>query len=138
MVNFMSMQRLVRACLHDNVETAQFWELESQGPMQIIDVQGRLKESLPFWRNVLHAPYHILECIKSGYRLPLKFLPPPHTQHNHHSVQSHQSFVDEAIGSLKKNRCVIRVDEQLHVCSPLSVVSNATGKLRLVLNLRYL
>ena len=45
----------------DNVETAQL-------------------ESLPFWRNVLHAPYHILECIESGYHLPLKFFPPPHTQ----------------------------------------------------------
>ena len=46
----------------DNVETAQFWELESQGPMQITDVQGHLKESLPLWKDV-HAPYHILECI---------------------------------------------------------------------------
>ena len=46
--------------------------------------------------------------------------------------------MDEAVGSLRKNCCVIRVDKQPHVCNPLSVVSNATGKLRLVLNLRYL
>ena len=82
--------------------------------MQITGVQGHLKESLPFWKDV-HAPYHILECIESGYRLSLKFIPLPHTQHNHHSVESHQSFVDEAIGNSKKNHCVIRVDEQLHV-----------------------
>jgi len=32
----------------------------------------------------------------------------------------------------------MKVDQQPHVCSPLSVVSNAVGKLRLVLNLKYL
>ena len=55
----------------DNVEIA----LDSQGPMQITDVQGCLKESLPFWKDVLHASYHILECIESGYHLSLKFIP---------------------------------------------------------------
>ena len=33
---------------------------------------------------------------------------------------------------------MLRVDHKPYVCSPLSVVSNTAGKLRLVLNLRYL
>ena len=37
-----------------------------------------------------------------------------------------------------KNRCAARVTEKPYICSPLSVVSNSTGKLHLVLNLRYL
>ena len=105
--------------------------------MQITDVQGRLKQRLPFWREVLHAPPHKLDCIEHGYRLPIKFIPPPHNQHNHQSSETHQCFVDEAISSLIANHCIIRVDAQPHVCSPISVVSNAVGKLRLVLNLRY-
>ena len=60
-----------------NSEIAQFWELESQRPVQITDVQGRLKQSLHFWRDVLHAPSHILECIEHGYHLPLKLFPHP-------------------------------------------------------------
>ena len=50
----------------------------------------------------------------------------------------HQSFVEDAVQNLVKNRCVVRVSERPHVCSPLSVVSNSMGNLCLVLNLRYL
>ena len=119
-----------------NSEITQFWELESQGPVQITDVQGRLKQRLPFWREVLHAPPHILECIEHDYCLPLKFIPPPHIQHNHQSSETHQCFVDEVISCLITNHCIIRVDAQPHVCSPISVVSSVVGKLCLVLNLK--
>ena len=50
----------------------------------------------------------------------------------------HKSFVEDAVKNLVKNRCALRVIERPHICSPLSVVSNSVGKLRLVLNLRYL
>ena len=46
--------------------------------------------------------------------------------------------LDDAVLSLLNNRCVAQVSEKSHVCSPLSVVSNSSGKLCLVLNLRYL
>ena len=39
---------------------------------------------------------------------------------------------------LECNRCIQQVDHQPHICSPLSVVDNGRGKLRLVINLRYL
>ena len=50
-----------------NSEITRLWELESQGPVQITDVQDCLKQRLPFWREVLHTPPHILECIEHGY-----------------------------------------------------------------------
>ena len=50
----------------------------------------------------------------------------------------HKSFVTEAVAELLANRCVNRVTEKPYICSPLSVDENAEGKLRLVLNLRYL
>ena len=116
-----------------------FWEIEIDGPSsQITDVQGRLKKHQKFWQEVLQAPTPVLECIENGYRLPLKFLPPPHHQHNNKSTGTHQQFVDEAVQSLLMNRCIRRVEAEPWVCSPLSVVSNSAGKLRLVLNLRYL
>ena len=46
--------------------------------------------------------------------------------------------MDEAVQNLVSNRCVVRVNEKPYMCNPLSVLSNSTGKLRLVLNLRYL
>ena len=117
---------------------AKYWELE-QGPQeQTTNVQGRLRQHLSYWKEVLQAPLPIVDCIKHGYRLPLKVIPPPYTRQNHRSTVLHNDFVGGAIHELLKNRCIARVDQKPIVCSPLSVVSNSAGKLRLVLNLRYL
>ena len=116
-----------------------FWELESQeSGIQMTDVQGRLRKNLAFWKDVLHAPPPVLDCINQGYHLSLKILPHPHCQSNHKSTMISRQFVDEAINSLLLNRCVRKVDARPYICSPLSVVSNSSGKPRLVLNLRYL
>ena len=119
-------------------DITKFWEIESNEPVQVTDVQGHLKLKLAFWQDVLKAPPPILDCIDSGYCLPLKFIPSPHCQPNHKSTMAHLSFVTDAIKNLVTNRCVLRVRKKPHICSPLSVVSNSTGKLWLVLNLRYL
>ena len=71
----------------------------------------------------MHAPKHLLESIENGYRFPLKFIPPAHYQYNHKSSELHQSFVDEAIANLDRNRCITKVDVKPHICSPISVVS---------------
>ena len=126
------------ATLVNTGDITKFWEVESNEAVQITDVQGRLRLKLAFWQDVLQAPPPILDCIENGYRLPLKFIPPPHCQSNHKSTVVHHSFVADAVENLVKNRCALRVSGRPHVCSPLSVVSNSAGKLRLVLNLRYL
>ena len=58
---------------------------------------------------VLRIQVMYVEYIESGYHLPLKFIPPPHTQRYLHLVESHENFVDEAIGSLKIHY-IVRVD----------------------------
>ena len=73
-----------------------FWEVEACVPPNQESVQGRLKRSLTFWKDVLQAPPPIVDCIENGYRLPLKFLPPPYSQGNHESAELHRQFVDEA------------------------------------------
>ena len=122
---------------HGDIPEGQCWEIQ-EGELQIADVQGRLKQSLVFWQETLQAPSMVLEWIQIGYKLPLQYLPDPYSQSNHTSALSHHSFVTEAVSQLLINRCVRKVDEKPYVCSPLSVVQNAEGKLRLVLNLRYL
>ena len=120
-------------------ELSKFWEVEVDSPFsQITDVQGRLRKNYKYWQEVLQAPTPVLECIENGYRLPLKFLSPSHHQGNNKSTETHRQFVDEAAQSLIMNRCIKRVETEPWVCSPLSVISNSAGKLRLVLNLRYL
>ena len=117
---------------------AQYWEIEQGSDKQITFVQGRLRERLPFWKDVLQAPLPVVECIEQGYRLPLKHLPPPYVHQNHCSTRTHRDFVEGAVRDLLANCCILKVEKQPVVCSPLSVVSSSTGKQRLVLNLRYL
>jgi len=112
---------------------SKYWEVEQDTTQQVLDVQGRLKQCFPFWREVLQAPPPVLEWVENGYRLSLKQDPPPYCRQNHNSTEVHKVFVDEAVHDLLDNRCVRRVDEKPIVCSPLSVVSNSAGKLRLVL-----
>ena len=52
---------------------------------------------------------------------------------------ANKQFVTQAISELVQNHCEMKVSNQPHVCSPLSVVSNSMGMQRLVINsLRYL
>jgi len=113
------------------------WEVE-EGANQIEDVQGRLKSCLSFWEKELDPAPWILSCIRDGYKLPLRSVPDQFCKPNQQSALSNAAFVSEALSELENNRCIQQVDHQPHVCSPLSVVENGRGKLRLVINLRYL
>ena len=112
-----------------------FWE---QGEVQVADVQGRLKKCLSFWEDELDPAPWIISCLREGYKLPLRSLPHRYCKPNQQSALDHGDFVSQALEELERNRCIIKVQEPPHVCSPLSVASNRLGKLRLVLNLRYL
>ena len=120
--------------LENDWELARSWECEELGTTthQIVDVQGRLRQSLPFWYEVLKAPPPVLDWIQSGYRWPLHYMPTPFEQGNHKSALDHLDFVSECTGAAKKYcRCVWEVQLKPVVCSPLSVVSNHEGKRRL-------
>ena len=114
-----------------------FWEVE-EGPTQIQDVQGRLKMSFTFWKDILKASQPVLEWISVGYKLPLLSVPTPHCRPNQRSALAEHDFVSAAVNELLANRCIQKVSKVPHICSPLSVVTNAEGKKRLVVNLRYL
>ena len=115
------------------------WEVEGVSPVcGDMSVQGRLKEKIQFWREVLSAPSSVLSTIESGYVLPLKSEPTPNIQCNQQSAIVNADFVQQSLSDLIRNRCVRQVLEVPCVCSPLSVVESSGGKKRLVINLRHL
>ena len=64
-------------------------------------------------------------------------LPDAVFQLNHRSALQNASFVQDAIDALVSGRCVIECASCPIVCSPLSVVANASGNQCLVVDLRY-
>jgi len=120
----------------DQMELGRCWEIE--GGEQIEEVRGRLKANIDFWQHTLKPAPWVLDCIIDGYKLPLRVVPDCFTKKNQESALKNSNFVAEALRELETNRCIERVDDQPHICSPLSVVENGKGKSRLVINLRYL
>jgi len=124
--------------LENNWELARSWEwveLETT-THQIVDVQGRLRQCLPFWSEVLKAPVPVIHWIQSGYTCRSTLF--EQGQGNHKSTLVHLLFVSESVRELLFNRSVREVQSKPLVCSPLSVVPNHEGKCRLVLNFRHL
>ncbi len=101
-------------------------------------VQGRLRKNMDFWLNELEPSSFVAEIVSVGYCLPFMRLPDPRYQWNHKSALENAVFVADAIQELVTGHCVVKCDRCLIVCSPLSVVTSAKGKKRLVLDLRYL
>ena len=104
---------------------------------QPLSVQGRLRERASFWEQDLEASQFVLDIITSGYKLPFITYPQPMIAKNHRSAVKHAKFVEESIGDLVHSRCARESMSCPIVCSPLLVVENAKGKLRLVIDLRY-
>ena len=102
-----------------------------------VSVQGRIKERASFWLEQLEVSKFVAGIVTEGYRLPFYATPDPIFQFNHPSAVHNALFVERAIAELLRDRCVVEVKDCPAVCSPLQVVSNSKGKLRLVLDLRH-
>ena len=111
-------------------------ELE-ESALQKSDVQGRLQENIDFWREVLQAPSPIIDFIAEGYKLPLLSVPLQFARPNHRSAFESASFVTNSLEELTTNCCIRQIRSQPHICIPLYVVTNRSGKKRLILNLRF-
>ena len=100
-----------------------------------LSVQGRLREHFEFWEVELEASQFVLDIVKNGYKLPFIAIPQKTVAKNHSSALKHFS---DSIDELVQSQCVRESVLCPKVCSPLQVVENAKGKLRLVIDLRYL
>ena len=93
--------------------------------------------SSEFWKEDLEATQLVLDIVTNGYKLLFTAFPQPMVARNHRSALEHSKFVKESIGDLVQSHCIRESLSCPKVCSPLQVVKNAKGKLRLVIDLRY-
>ena len=76
---------------------------------QILDVQGRLKSNIAFWRETLRAPVYVLDWIESEYKLPLHHLPDTFSMGNHNSALTHLKYLNQFLHKVKFKYEDIRV-----------------------------
>ena len=131
------------SCLGDNgspdvIEgvSRRCWEVQ-ECEVHESSVRGRLKGCLAFWKEELDAPPWILDTIENGYVLPFYNEPEPYTRPNQKSALVERDFVNGAVADLLAGGYIEVAREVPHVCSPLSVITNQSGKKRLVVNLRH-
>ena len=97
-----------------------------------------MRKFLHVWRSI-GASSFVLSVIESGYKLPFVSIPVKYFFSNHKSAVDNRAFVCEAIEQLLLAGSAVEVKrDQVHVCSPLGVVPKKNGKLRLILDLRFL
>ena len=77
--------------------------------------------------------------IESGYKLPLVSFPVRCFFSHRKSAVDNRAFVCEVIEQLLLVGSAVEIRrDQVYVCSPLGVVPKKNGKLRLILDLRFL
>ena len=104
-----------------------------------VAVKGRLRMDLEFWQSI-GASQWIIDILSLGYCLPFVNEPNKKFLKNHASALRNADFVSQEIAAeLLKSGALVNVNESdLSVSSPLGVVTNASGKQRLIRNLRYI
>ena len=100
-----------------------------------ISVVGSLTRHYSYWEDI-RAPDHILNIVKHGYTIPLKYLPRRKFMQNNFLSRNDPGFVKEAISELIHTGAVVETLEPVKVINPLTV-SDKNGKKRLVLDLRH-
>ena len=102
----------------------------------ILSPVGRLRTSIPKWIST-GAKEHVLNVIKYGYKLPLSILPDKSCLSNNASARTNAKFVGLEIQKLTALGCVSKTNTIPYVVNPLTVASNKSKKLRLVLDGRH-
>ena len=102
-------------------------------------IRGRLLSAAAFWRFTCVSSV-VLSWIITGFPLPFTGAPPLSRQmDNQPSAFKHDAFVTDAIRSLVETDAAGPVSYIPTIVSPLGVVAKrSSGKLRLIINMRYL
>ncbi len=99
-------------------------------------VKGRLKTSVKFWEQI-GAEQEIISVIREGYKLPFINTPPSAEFKNNKSAVLYSDFVTDAINDLLSKNLISECEDKPVIVNPLSVSKQSSGKLRLILDLRY-
>ena len=103
----------------------------------ILSPVGKLKCSLSKWKNTKASPF-IVDLIEKGYKFPLQSIPSAVNLKNNASARNCPKFVMEVIDELLVKGCISETSTMPHVVNPLTVASNKSDKLRLVLDCRHI
>jgi len=115
-------------------EFEQKYEIDSE--IGKVFVKGRLRKNIHFWESI-GASNWVLSVIRTGYKIPFISTPEVSYSNNNRSAIEEREFVSDSIKLLIENGSVEEVSEIPHVVNPLSVAKRPSGKLRLILDLRY-
>lgn len=99
-------------------------------------VKGRLKKRWKFWEKI-NANRSILETVKNGYKIPFISNPTYKISNNNKTALDNKEFVSKTLQDLLKSGSVLEVPFVPIVVNPLSVNTRASGKQRLILDLRH-
>ena len=94
-----------------------------------------MTRSACLWHSIGASQWlHNVLC--EGYRLPFVGFPVNKFFHNHKSASCPAEFVSAEISKLLASGAIVEVlSADLHVCNPLGVAVNSSGKPRLILDL---
>ena len=101
-------------------------------------IKGNLRRHAEFWEKELGANDFILNVIKFGYKIPLRYIPAPTEFKNNLSALKESEFVEDSIKKLLQQYFISEVEQPHYMTSPLSVARSSLGKRRLVLDLSFL
>ena len=97
-----------------------------------------LRSNLKFWRKI-GASAWVINIIRDGYCLPFVEKPARKFFNNHSWCDNHVDYVSKKLKKPVSTGAIVEVNKsELAFCSPLGVVCNASGKLRLIMDLRHL
>ena len=119
-----------------DIDKYQFLNINVNTNNQILSVKGKMKENLMFWKSI-GTNSKVIEIIERGYKIP--FIDTPRKAHfcNSKTAFENFEFVDKSIEDLLKCGSAVETSFVPKVISPLSVSTNAKGKQRLILDLRF-
>ena len=119
-----------------DIDKYQFLNININTNNQTLSVKGKVKKNLIFWKSI-GTNSKAIEIIDRGYKIP--FIDTPRSAHffNSKSAFEKSEFVDNSIEDLLKSGSAVETSFVPKVISPLSVSTNAEGKQRLILHLRF-
>jgi len=85
-------EQCLGSMLNNFQDMCQLMELQDLEPVSLVQVKGRLKENIAFWKDFWASKW-VLNVIENGYYLPFIFLPSRRSFQNHPSVVQNQEFV---------------------------------------------
>ena len=98
-------------------------------------VKDTLRVHLPFWRQSGASSFAV-SVIEKGYIPTLDRIPREYEEPNNVSYKANRVWANEAVEKLRSAKLIRKVARQDLICTnPLTVASNAVGKLRLCIDL---